>query len=400
LDLCQAYNFPTGLACGGGVIGILELGGGWTQADLDTFSQLNGLPQIQVTDVPLDGANTPGQGADAEVLLDIQVSAAAYFYATGRMPTIKVFWAKNDFSSFQAVINAAVNDGCDVLSISWGADEVRWIQGAPGEEQHLESVAQAAAESGLVVFSASGDNSSGDSDPGANVDVPSACPHVIGCGGTRKERGVEEVVWGDGTPNGQGTGGGFSKVFPMPTWQLGAPSGPGRMVPDVAANADPNTGYLIVLNGQEVQIGGTSAVAPLYAGLFAAFGPKLGFVTPKLWQNPSAFVDIIHGSNGQYSASVGPDPCTGLGVPNGVALAALFCAGTHAASHSGLPRRTTVHAVQSSTATKGSASSQDAMPRKAIVQAVEASTATKGSASSQDATPRKAIVQAVEVGSR
>jgi kumamolisin len=96
------------------------------------------------------------------------------------------------------------------------------------------------------------------------------------------------------------------------------------MVPDLAANADPNTGYLIVANGQEVQIGGTSAVAPLYSGLFAAFGQKLGFVTPTLWQNPDAFMDIIEGSNGSFQASPGPDPCTGLGAPIGAALAALF----------------------------------------------------------------------------
>jgi kumamolisin len=99
------------------------------------------------------------------------------------------------------------------------------------------------------------------------------------------------------------------------------------MVPDVAADADPNTGYKVVINGNEIQIGGTSAVAPLYAGLFAAFGQKLGFVTPKLWQNPDAFVDITQGGNGSFHASVGPDPCTGLGVPNGVTLAGLFGGG-------------------------------------------------------------------------
>jgi kumamolisin len=96
------------------------------------------------------------------------------------------------------------------------------------------------------------------------------------------------------------------------------------MVPDVAADADPNTGYLVVVNGQETQIGGTSAVAPLYAGLFAAVGRKLGLVTPKLWQNPQAFTDITKGSNGAFRAGAGPDPCTGLGVPDGAALAALF----------------------------------------------------------------------------
>ncbi len=323
LDLCKAYNFPTNLP-GGGVIGILELDGGWTQADLDKFSQLNGLPAIQVTDVSVDGTqNAPGQSdADGEVALDIQVAAAAYYYATGSMPTIKVFWAKNDFNSFAKVFAAAADAGCDVLSISWGADEVKWQQ-VPGLAQQTEAAAQDATARGCILFAAAGDNSSGDGDPGANVDLPSACPHVIGCGGTAKTA-FSEKVWGDGTSSGNGTGGGFSNLFPVQSWQIGVPSGPGRMVPDVAADADPSTGYFIVLDGQEVPIGGTSAVAPFYAGLFASFGKKLGFVTPTLYQNPKAFVDITEGSNGSYQASPGPDPCTGLGVPNGASLAALF----------------------------------------------------------------------------
>jgi kumamolisin len=196
----------------------------------------------------------------------------------------------------------------------------------------VEAAAQAATASGCVVFAASGDNSSSDGDPGANVDMPSSCPHIIGCGGTTKTA-FKEVVWGDGTPDGRGTGGGYSVLFPPQDFQLGAPPSPGqpgRMVPDVAADANPDTGYLIVINGHEVQIGGTSAVAPLYSGLFAAFGQKLGFVTPTLYQHPEAFVDIVEGSNGSFNAAAGPDPCTGLGVPNGAALAALFAAMSHA----------------------------------------------------------------------
>ena len=341
-DLCQAYDFPTHLA-GGGVIGILELGGGYHQSDLDQFSQLNGLPTIQVTDVSIDGAqNSPGDDADGEVLLDIQVAAAAYFYATGQMPTIKMFWAPNDTASFKKVVEAAVQADCDVLSISWGADEVRWENNSPGASQAFEAAAQAATGSGMIIFAAAGDNSSGDNDPGANVDMPSASPHVIGCGGTRKTR-QKETVWGNGVPNGQGTGGGYSEIFPPQPWQLNAPPGPqgaGRMVPDVAADADPATGYEVVINGQQQPVGGTSAVAPLYAGLFASFGRKLGFVSPTLWQNPSAFTDITEGSNGSFHAGPGPDPCTGLGVPKGAALAQLFTSqngAAGAAQHDGAP---------------------------------------------------------------
>jgi kumamolisin len=313
------------------VIGILELGGSWTQPDLDQFSERNGLPKIQVTDVSVDGTiqNTPGvdPNADGEVALDIQVAAATYYYATGTLPTIKVFWAQNSFQAFATAIKQAAAEGCDVLSISWGSDEDAWEK-FPDLAAEVEAAAAAATAEGMVLFAAAGDNSSSDGVPGANVDLPSACPHVIGCGGTSKTM-FSEVVWGDGNPDGNGTGGGYSDIFGPQAWQINAPprSTPGsggRMVPDVAANADPNTGYLIVVNGTEVQIGGTSAVAPFYAGLFASFGQKLGWVTPTLWKNPKAFVDITQGSNGSYDATVGPDPCTGLGVPIGTAIAALF----------------------------------------------------------------------------
>jgi kumamolisin len=348
-DLCAAYKIPKGTCVGGGVIGILELGGGYTQADLDKFSANNGLPKIVVTDVPVGGANSPGGADDAEVLLDIQVAAAVYYYATGNMPEIKVFWAPNQFSSFETIVDKAVEEGCDVLSISYGADETRWEQNAPGAAEALEAAVAQAAEKGLVVFAASGDNASGDTGPGANVDMPSACPHVIGCGGTRKVRGAEEVVWGDGNPDGEGTGGGYSDIFKMPDWQTNnhAPPGTngGRMVPDVAADADPQTGYLIVINGQEQPIGGTSAVAPFYSGLFASFGKGLGFVGKTLWENPSAFTDIVTGSNGGFSALVGPDPCTGLGVPIGTALASIF--EQEGTGHNGTPSAKTGSAMGS-----------------------------------------------------
>jgi kumamolisin len=98
------------------------------------------------------------------------------------------------------------------------------------------------------------------------------------------------------------------------------------MVPDVTGDADPNTGYTIIVHNAQTVVGGTSAVAPLYAGLFAALGKKLGFVTPKLWQNQGAFNDITGGNNGIYSAAPGPDPCSGVGAPIGTKIAALFVA--------------------------------------------------------------------------
>lgn len=323
--LCKAYNFPTNLTSANGVIGILEFGGGWVQSDLDKFSASNGMPKIQVTNVSVDGTqNQPGvdQNADFEVALDIQLAAAAYYYSTGKMPTIIVFFSAGDFIG---TFKAAVNAHCDVLSISWGLDEKSWQQQAPGYAAQVESAAQTATAAGLTIFAASGDNSSSDGDTGTNVDMPSSCPHIVACGGTSKS--TVETVWGDGVSTDLGTGGGFSAIFPVQSFQIGAPKAPtglGRMVPDIAADADPSTGIIVVVQGSQWLVGGTSAVAPLYSGLFAALGKKLGFVTPALWKSPTTFVDITKGSNGAYSAAVGPDPCSGLGVANGTAVAALF----------------------------------------------------------------------------
>ncbi|MGB6719445.1 MAG: S53 family peptidase [Terracidiphilus sp.] len=330
-SLCAAYNWPSGLA-GGGVIAIVELGGGWVASDMASFFQSVNQPVPSITDVSVDGTqNTPNQSgsageADYEVALDIQVSAAAYYVATGKTATVRVYWSQDIASAVQK----AASDGCDVCSISWGADEAEWGATAAGQ---MDSAAQAAVTGGMIVFGAAGDNDSSDggSTP-ANVDCPSSCPHVIGCGGTYKTT-TQETVWNDnpGETDGEGTGGGYSTLFPVQSFQIGAPPAPanakygsGRMVPDVAGDADPNTGYNIFVHGSATVVGGTSAVAPLYAGLFAAFGTKLGFVTPTLWLNQKAFNDITVGSNGFYSAAVGPDPCSGIGSPIGTSIAALF----------------------------------------------------------------------------
>jgi kumamolisin len=322
-DLCKAYNWPTGLA-GGGVIAIVQPSGGWVQSDMDSYFKSIGQPVPQITDISVDGTqNTPNQhlnnpdsDPDHEVALDIQVAGASYFVATGKPAVIRVYWSQ----SLGGAISAAANAGCDVCSISWGADES--VLGSDLVQQ-IEDAASDAAGMGMVIFAASGDNDSSDGGPTpTNVDAPASCPHVIGCGGTNKTA-AGETVWNDdpGNPNGRGTGGGYSHIFPIQSWQASAPNGPGRMVPDVAANA----GCVSFVHGQQlIGTGGTSAVAPIYAGLFAGFGKKLGWVTPKLWANQLCFNDIREGNNGFYRALSGPDPCIGLGSPIGTKLAVLL----------------------------------------------------------------------------
>jgi hypothetical protein len=335
--LCQAYAWPQRLS-GDGVIAMVELDGGWVNDDMDAFFKSIGQPSPTITDVVVSGpGNQPGQhlndpnDPDYEVTMDIQIAAAAYYLATGNPADIRVYWGDgNDMGAIAAAISAAAADGCDVFSISWGSDEANWQ--SAGQQSgfdyvgQLNSAAEAATKAGMIVFAASGDNDSSDGGPTpANVDLPSSSPFVVGCGGTTKTTS-DETVWNNdpGNSSGHGTGGGFSTLFPPQPWQAGAPHGPGRMVPDVAADADPYTGYEVFVHGAMTTLGGTSAVAPLYAGLFAAFGRKFGYVTPTLWLNQTCFNDITSGDNGFYRARVGPDPCSGIGTPIADKLAALF----------------------------------------------------------------------------
>lgn len=146
-------------------------------------------------------------------------------------------------------------------------------------------------------------------------------------------------MWNEGDPGGAG-GGGVSNVFPRPSYQASfkIPSSPkgtrGRGVPDVAGDADPFTGYQVRVGGQNTVIGGTSAVAPLWAGLLARINESLvsrgkspvGFINPLLYQSPMLFRDIVQGDNDidgtlhKYKAGAGWDACTGLGTPDGTKL--------------------------------------------------------------------------------
>jgi kumamolisin len=168
------------------------------------------------------------------------------------------------------------------------------------------------------------------------VDFPAASPFVVGCGGTKlticgAAIGSEQA-WNELSANEGATGGGVSEFFALPNYQQSAkvPKAPngfvGRGVPDVAGNADPETGYNVFVDGQQAVIGGTSGVAPLWAGLLAlinqSLGTNVGYVNPLLYSAKveTTFHDITAGSNGNYSAGPGWDACTGLGSPDGAAL--------------------------------------------------------------------------------
>jgi len=339
LQVAAAYGFPNADGTGQ-TIAIIELGGGFGQSDLDAYFGGFGVPTPSVTAVSVDGAqNAPGQdpsGADGEVLLDIEVAGAVAPKATQL-----VYFAPNTDAGFlDAVTQAAhATPAPTAMSISWGQSEDQWSAQA---RTAMDAAFADAALLGVTVLVAAGDSGSGDNQtPGAHCDFPASSPHVLGCGGTSLHVTAggsvsSETVWNDGGAGGA-TGGGVSDAFPLPSWQasVGVPDRAGggkvgRGVPDVAGDADPQTGYQVLVDGTASVIGGTSAVAPLWAGLVCRLaqlvGRPLGLLQPSLYAGASIGVpapglrDITTGTNGAYSAEVGWDACTGLGVPDGAAL--------------------------------------------------------------------------------
>lgn len=342
-QVATLYNFPLGADGTGQAIGIIELGGGYNTSDLNTyFSGLNLTPP-DVISVSVDGgANAPTtpDSADGEVALDIEVAGAV---APGAK--IVVYFAPNTDQGFIDAISTAVHDTANkasIISISWGGPESNWAQSSLTA---LDNACQSAGALGVTITVAAGDNGSSDGASGNNVDFPASSPHVLACGGTNLEGSgtniSSEVVWNDGSQGGA-TGGGVSVDFPLPEWQanVGVPnsfsSSGGRGVPDVAGDASPNTGYNILVDGQQEVVGGTSAVAPLWAGLIALInqqrGTPVGFANPTLYANPSAFHDITSGNNGAFNAGPGWDACTGLGSPNGTLIASALAATTTTSS--------------------------------------------------------------------
>lgn len=332
------YGFPTDATGKGECIALLELGGGYTDADTKAAFAAMGLKAPSVVAVPVDGgsnAPSPTNDADTEVALDIQVAGGV---APGA--SIAVYFAPNTDAGFADAISAAVNDsknGPTILSISWGGPESQWTGQAVTS---MNSALQDAASVGLSVYVAAGDSlaTDGVGDGEAHVDFPASSPWAIGCGGTEitvsNGKITAETVWNDGT---SGTGGGISDLFPVPSFQsgIGLPTSvnggrEGRGVPDIAGNAAPSSGYKIVSNGQSGVVGGTSAVAPLWAGLTALLNQNakapLGFYMDKLYPADDGTRQIDTGDNKPSGSTIGYsaggkwNACTGLGVPIGTAL--------------------------------------------------------------------------------
>lgn len=312
-QVAKAYGLPSGYDGTGVTVGVIELGGSYSTADLKAA----GLGSVSVTAVSIDGGKpvSDPQGADGEVALDVQVIAAVAPGAKQR-----VYFAANSDTGFEDAVSKAATE-CDFISISWGSAESQWSKSTITKFSAIFAVARA---KGVTVFAAAGDNGSTDGTRTDVTDYPASDPNVVGCGGTRLTLNADgtraaEVVWND-DPTSSATGGGVSKVFP------------GRSVPDVAGNADPDSGYPIFIDGQQGVIGGTSAVAPLMAGMSAvikqASGGKSWDWLNLLATNPGVCVDIVSGTNGGYRAGPGRDDVSGYGVPDAGKILAILTSGT------------------------------------------------------------------------
>lgn len=333
-QVATAYGLPADADGTGQTIGIIELGGAYLAGDMARAGLTSG--QVQV--VSIDGAKPTSDGpdgADGEVMLDIEIAAAV---APGAKIVV-VFAPNTDAGFYDGLAHLVANLGPrDAISCSWGGPESSWDAATM---DRFEALFAAARAKGIAVFCAAGDAGSRDGTGRNTTDFPASAPSAIGTGGTRLQLKADgtrqaETVWND-DPTSSATGGGVSGHFR------------GRTVPDVAGNADPVTGFRVVVDSQAMVVGGTSAVAPLFAACWvgvqqvaAAAGAPVADFLNTLLTNPGACFDVVSGDNGGYRAGTGRDDCSGLGVPDFGKLLTVLTSGVQVPAPGGTPTPTPV----------------------------------------------------------
>jgi kumamolisin len=329
-QLMKAYSFPTDASGKGECMAIIELGGMYKQSDLEEYFKLRGLktPKIEIVGTPIDDSNLLN---NSEVTIDIQIAGTV---APGAK--LVVYYANTILEAMRLII-ADTKNKPSVISCSWAGSEYNY---SASEIRELNQVFFEAACLGITVIAASGDHGAYNSKTFLNVSIPSSHPLIIGCGGTTpvlsdNDEIKSDQVWNQ--ENGKiGSGGGFSGLYPAPQYQYAAlakypfAKGHTRGVPDLAVSSNGEGGYAIVFNGMQVPISGTSAGTPLIAGLICLLneklGYKLGFINTYLYQaaGTKAFLPILKGNNGYYTAANYWSPATGLGSPVGEKLLEQF----------------------------------------------------------------------------
>jgi subtilase family serine protease len=354
VELERAYNIAplhlAGLNGEGQTIAMPEIDT-FKQRDIDYYDRTYGITPYPIEVIKVNGGADKAQQV-SETTLDIQV-----IHAIAPRAKILVYESPADFGSLADNFNKIVSDNrAKVVSVSLGGCEPA-IWEAPDLGRNyfatLNNIFRQATAQGMSVFVASGDDGAYTchrNDPNDNTlsaSLPATNPFVTAVGGTAllvNDNGsyYSEAGW-EGPMAGSGSGGGLSVGYLRPDWQ----SGPGvsnqystdaRQVPDIAASADPLTGYRIYdstdggCSGEEcwVAIGGTSASTPLWASLItlanqrAASNGKstLGFINPMLYKMGAdstlnaAFHDVTVGGNLYYPSTAGWDYATGWGSPD------------------------------------------------------------------------------------
>jgi subtilase family serine protease len=338
-------------------VAIFELDG-YQSSDITQYLQNYGLGSINISNVLVDGSSGSAGSGAIEVELDIEVVAAMAPKASQL-----IYEGPNSTQGVNDTYNKIVTDDkAQVMSSSWG--ECESASGA-SELQTLDGIFQQGASEGISMFAAAGDAGAYDcQDTNLAVDSPAGDPYITGVGGTslQESNGAygSETVWSNPSdtsegPEGAGGGGGISSTFKMPSWQTGPGvqnqySNGNREVPDVSADADPNTGYAVYCTVSAagcsssgwIEVGGTSAAAPLWAGSTAVVNQylqqqgksRVGYYNPTLYQLAATtqahtpFHDITSGNNLYYPAATGYDMASGLGSPDIYNIAQDLAAGT------------------------------------------------------------------------
>jgi hypothetical protein len=369
-EIASMYNFQDLYSAGdeasGITVALFELEPNLTK-DISTYQSCYGT-DTTVTYIKEDGGAGSGSG-EGEAALDIED-------VIGLAPqaTIDVYQAPNSdtglIDNYTAIVD---NDTAQAVSTSWGECESESGSTIISDEGTLF---EQAATQGQSVFSAAGDDGSTDCYPSDRssalaVDDPASQPYVTGVGGTTTTTDTappSQTVWNESSKKGGAGGGGISSAHTMPSYESAAPSSLNvvnanssgtpcgvavgsycREVPDVSANADPYTGYLIYYDGSWTGIGGTSAAAPLWAAFTAltdasssCAAGSIGFANPVLYGAAASgyssdFFDVTSGNNdytpdgykgGLYPAATDYDMASGLGTPNGAGLPGALCSET------------------------------------------------------------------------
>jgi subtilase family serine protease len=322
-ELWALYHAPSGETGSGEQVSVIAAGDlSKPEADLATFEQKFGLPSVTWNQIDVGKPSTETEGDD-EWDLDTQ-------YSTGFAPgvtQVNVYDGSSleDQAILETVDRWVTDDATSQASFSAGECEL--LADAAGFQESLDTVLSEAAAQGQTLFVASGDTGSqcpalvGENGvplglPG--VDYPASSPYAIGSGGTSVLGPGDEIGWYAG-------GGGSSLLEATPSWQENAGGsflGIKRGVPDVSLDADPDSGFDVIIDGTEEVVGGTSADAPSWQGIWAraqaAHGGKLGFAGPVIYETEpaSAFNDITIGDNGLYPCTPGWDYVTGRGTPD------------------------------------------------------------------------------------